>query len=244
MRILSITHQRDAGAGVFAEAVTAAGGRHDEWAIAEAEEPPGDPRSYDGVMVFGGSMHTNHEHEHPWLVAEKRVLGELLDAGTPLLGVCLGAQLLSEAAGGDARPAREPEIGWFEVAVTDEGTGDPLIGPLAPSFQAFEWHSYECGVPADAVVLACSPVCAQAFRVGDRAWGIQFHAEVSAAEAHGWADDYRADPDAVRIGIDPQELHAAIEPRIEAWNALGRALCARFLEAAARPRAVALTRPP
>lgn len=235
MRVLSIIHQRDAGPGVFIEAVVGAGGRHDQWLIAERPVPPADPSAYDAVMVFGGSMHADSVDEYGWLVAEKRLLAELLDQGTPLLGVCLGAQLLSEAAGGDARRARQPEIGWYEVEVTEEGAADPVIGPLAPSFEAFEWHSYECGVPERAAVLACTPVCAQAFRVGDRAWGIQFHAEVSAAEAHSWTDDYRADPDAIRMGIQPGELHEAIAPRIAAWNELGRGLCTRFLEAAARP---------
>jgi GMP synthase-like glutamine amidotransferase len=232
MRVLAITHQRDAGPGVFAEAIGGAGDQLDEWRVDEGGPPPGDPEAHDAVIVFGGAMHVDHEDRHPWLAAEKALLRRLLAAQTPLLGVCLGAQLLSEAAGGDARRAREPEIGWFEVEVTAEGAADPLLGPLAPRFEACEWHSYECGVPEHAVVLARSPVCAQAFRVGRAAWGIQFHAEVSAAGLEAWTIDYRADPDAVRIGLDPEVLAAASEQRIGAWNRLGRELCGRFLSAA------------
>jgi len=234
MRVLSITHQRDAGPGVFADAIAAAGGELEQWFRAETEAPPAAPATYDAVMTFGGSMHVDQRKEHGWIAQEIALLRELLERGTPLLGVCLGAQLLSEAAGGDAHRAREPEIGWFEIEVTDAGAEDPLLGPLAPRFEAFEWHSYECGLPAQATVLARTPVCAQAFRVGESAWGIQFHAEVSPADVERWIDDYRAE-DALRDGVDPEALRAQTLPRMAAWNDLGRELCGRFLAAVARP---------
>jgi len=218
---------------VFAEAIEAAGGQLERWHIVETDEPPANPLGYDIVFSFGGAMNVDQEERHPWLREEKRLLAELLERGTPLMGVCLGAQLLSEAAGGAPRRAREPEIGWYEVEVTDAGAEDPLIGPLAPRFEAFEWHSYETGLPVDAVVLARTPVCAQAYRLGERAWGIQFHAEVSATDALGWIQHYHVDPDAVRLGIEPAAFRAESEPRIAAWNQLGRDLCARFLAAVA-----------
>jgi GMP synthase-like glutamine amidotransferase len=229
MRLLAIVHEHDAGPGVFAEAVAASGDELDLWRIDEASDPPAEPSDYDAVMVFGGTMHVDHVDRHPWLVGERELLTELLGRGVPLLGVCLGAQLLSEAAGGSARLAREPEIGWFEVEVTGDAARDPVFGPLAPRFDAFEWHSYECGLPAEAVVLARTPVCAQGFRVGPRAWGIQFHAEVTRATLVGWLEDYGSDPDAVAVGLDPVAMAAASEGRIDAHNQRGRELCARFL---------------
>src|SRR5919197_5772330 len=183
MRVLAIVHQRDAGAGVFGEAVRNAGHELDTWLIAESPDPPTDPLDFDAVMTFGGSMNVDEEEEHPWLRGEKELLGELLHRGTPLLGACLGTQLLAEAAGAKPRRASEPEIGWHQVEVTAAGAEDPLIGPLAPRFTAFQWHSYEAPLPPDAVALAHSPVCLQAYRVGETAWGIQFHAEVTAADA-------------------------------------------------------------
>jgi GMP synthase-like glutamine amidotransferase len=233
MRVLSITHERDAGPGVFADAIAAEGGVLEEWFRAETDAPPADPATYDAVMTFGGSMHVDQRDEHGWIAPEIALLRELLERGTPLLGVCLGAQLLSEAAGGDTHRARDPEIGWFEIEVTDSGARDPLLGHLAPRFEAFEWHSYECGLPAQATVLARTPVCAQAFRVGEAAWGIQFHAEVTPADVERWIDDYRAE-DARRDGVDPQALRAQTLPRMAAWNDLGRELCERFLATVAR----------
>lgn len=239
MRVLAITHQRDAGPGVFAEACANAGARLDEWLVAEAGEPPAEPSSYDAVISLGGAMHADQTHQHSWLDPEKELLRELLEGATPILGVCLGAQLLAEAAGGEAVAAREPEIGWVEVEVGAAGARDPLLAPLAPRFTGFSWHSYECLLPAGATALATTPNCTQAYRLADAAaWGIQFHAEVSAADAAYWARHYHTDPDAVRVGVDPALLGAEIEQRIAAWNALGVALCERFL-AAASPRSPA-----
>jgi GMP synthase-like glutamine amidotransferase len=231
VRALAIVHQRDAGAGVFADAADDRGVELDTWLRAETDSPPADPAGYDAVLTFGGAMHADHEGRHPWLRDEKRMLAELLEREVPLLGVCLGSQLLAEAAGGAAQRASEPEIGWFEVEVVDDGNDDPLLGPLAPAFEAFEWHSYEVELPDTATVLARTPACIQAYRLGASAWGIQFHAEVSAADAEKWIGEYDTDKDAVRVGVDPEALRRETRERIEAWNGLGRDLCGRFLDA-------------
>jgi GMP synthase-like glutamine amidotransferase len=232
MRALAILHQRDAGPGVFADEIRERGVELDEWLLPESgTSPPREIAEYDAVLTFGGAMHADQEDRHPWLRFEKDFLEALLEDGMPILAVCLGCQLLAEAAGGLARRAREPEIGWLEVEITDEGAVDPVIGPLAPRFTGFQWHSYEAVPPEGAAILARSPVCAQAYRIGGRAWGIQFHAEVTAANLGHWIDDYRSDGDAVRIGIDPRALHAESEEKIADWNRLGRELCGRFLDA-------------
>lgn len=233
MRVLSIVHQADAGAGVFGESLRDAGAELDEWLVSGGGDPPADPFGYDAAMVFGGAMHVDQADRHEWLDPEKRLLSELLERGTPLLGACLGAQLLCAAAGGQVRRMREPEIGWLGVEVLDEAADDPLIGPLAPGFDAFQWHSYECVPPPPARVLARSGACAQAFKLGERAWALQFHAEVSAADAASWIDDWRSDEDAVRIGLDADALRAKTADAIAAWNELGRALAARWLDAVA-----------
>jgi GMP synthase-like glutamine amidotransferase len=238
MRLLSINHQPDAGPGVFAEAIAGAGARLEEWHIAETPAPPVAPGGYDAVMSFGGSMDVDQEDRYPWLVDEKALLQELLAAGTPFLGVCLGAQLLSEAAGGNAHRLARPEIGWFEVEVCAEGVRDPLLGALAPHFEGFEWHSWGCGAPDHAIVLARTPACTQAFRIGESAWGIQFHAEVTATNAEAWIDEHKSEPEAKRLGIDPEALRAQTMPRMAAWNSLGRELCGRFLAAVQARRGV------
>jgi GMP synthase (glutamine-hydrolysing) len=233
MRALAITHQRDAGPGVFADAMTARGVELDEWFIAETDSPPADPLGYDAVLTFGGAMHPDQDSEHAWMRPQKELLTELIRREVPLLGACLGSQLVGDAVGSPPRRAREPEIGWYRVEVTEEGRDDPLIGPLAPAFTAFEWHSYEVPLPPRAVALARSAACLQAWRLGETTWGIQFHAEVSAADARSWIDDYQVDPDAIAMAIDPKELRAETDPRMNGWNELGRALCGRFLDVVA-----------
>jgi GMP synthase (glutamine-hydrolysing) len=106
------------------------------------------------------------------------------------------------------------------------------IAPLAPHFDALEWHSYASPLPPAAVPLAHSAACLQAYRLGAAAWGIQFHAEVTAEGFEAWLADYRSDPDAVRANLDFGELGARTRAAIGGWNELGRELCGRFLAVA------------
>ena len=232
-RALAIVHEEDAGPGVFGDEARARGWKVDAWMIATSD-PPRAPKTYDAVLTFGGSMNPDQEAEHPWLRREKELLASLVEADVPVMGVCLGSQILAEGMGAPAERAPEPEIGWFDVRLTPEGLDDPVMGVLGPRFEAFQWHSYRSPLPPGAVKLAGSPLALQAYRVGDSAWGIQFHAEVAEVDAVGWAVNFAVDEDAVRIGIDPDELSARILERIGAWNQLGRSLCGRFLAEAER----------
>lgn len=229
MRVLAIVHQPEAGPGVFTAAIAAAGHQLDQWLLPDVPEPPADPFGYDAVLTLGGAMHADQGERHAWLAEENTLLAGLIERGKPLLGLCLGGQLVAAAAGATVRPAPRPEIGWHRVELTEEGRRDPLLGPLAPSFEAFGWHSYEFPLPPGAFPLASSDLCLQAARVGDRAWALQFHPEVSAADAAHWIADYRSDPDAVRIGLDPDALGAETKAKIGAFNQLGRDLCDRWL---------------
>lgn len=233
MRALAIVYQRDAGPGVFADEFEARGVELDTWLRAEEDSPPRDLHDYEAVLTFGGAMHVDQEDRHPWLRQQKNLIGELLESATPLIGVCLGSQMLAEAAGAPPRRSGEPEIGWKELELTPEGAADPIFGGLPARFSAFEWHSYEAPLPPGAVALARSPVCLQAYRVADRAWGIQFHPEVSSEDAMAWIRDYRNDEDAVRTGVDPVVLGEETRSAIAGWNDLGRTLCGRFIEFAA-----------
>jgi GMP synthase-like glutamine amidotransferase len=218
---------------VFGEEIRERGWVLDEWLISKEKDPPADPLGYDAVLTFGGAMNVHERDAHPWIERELRLLAELLELGKPLLGACLGTQLLAEAAGGEVRRASDPQIGWFPVEVEATAKDDPLFGAETAEgrFEAFQWHSYEAFPPPGAAVLARDSVCNQAYRLGDRAWGIQFHAEVSATDALRWIGDWRSDPDAVRIGLDPDALRAETEGKIHDWNRFGRELCGRFLDA-------------
>jgi GMP synthase (glutamine-hydrolysing) len=238
VRVLNVVHELDAPAGVFGEAVEAAG--HELVGWLPPQSPPPSLDEIGAAMVFGGSMNVDEEQAHPWLAPEKRLLRELLDRRLPTLGVCLGSQLLAEVAGTQPRRAREPEIGWHAIELLPEAAADPLLGQLPSRIEGFQWHSYESPLPPEAVALARSPVCLQAFRLTDRpAWGLQFHAEVTEKAVCDWLDDYRADSDAVRIGIDPDAIRAETRAKIGAWNELGRGIAERFAQEATALRAAA-----
>jgi GMP synthase (glutamine-hydrolysing) len=235
MRVLTIVHEHDAGPGVFGEVLDAAAGVDvDTWLAAERAQPPVAATTYDAVLTFGGAMHPHEEAQHPWLIHEKHFLVEALTGTVPLLGVCLGAELIAEAAGGATGHMPRPEIGWYKVGLTDAGRGDPVFGPAGADFEALEWHSYAIELPATATVLARSENCIQGYRIGGCAWGIQFHAEVTDTDFQYWLDHYSTDEDAVRVGIDADAIARETAGRMQSWHELGRGICARFLEAASR----------
>jgi GMP synthase-like glutamine amidotransferase len=169
---------------------------------------------FDAVMIFGGEA--NVDDAHGWLAEEKELIRGWLKRGTPLLGVCLGAQLIAQVAGADVRRLDQPEVGWHEVS------GD---GELLPErFLAFEWHRYGFDhAPPGAKELARNDAGCQAFQLGN-ALAIQFHAEVDEPTVNGWIRDYGAE-----VNADPEALAAETEREITRWNDFGRALCDRWL---------------
>jgi GMP synthase-like glutamine amidotransferase len=226
VRVLSVTHGPSVPGGVFDEVVEASGHELERWIVPDGAAP-GAAQEFDAVMAFGGSMHPDEDARFGWLESEEEFLKDVLAGGTPVVGVCLGAQMLARAAGAWIGPAREEEIGWLDVELTPAGADDPVVGVLPPQFEAFQWHRYTFGIPEGGLELASSYVCTQAFRVG-HAWGLQFHAEVTLPMIRAWAVE-----DAHELPFTADELLAATTPRIAEWNEHGRRLCSAFLDAAA-----------
>ena len=240
MRVLSIVHERTAGSGVFAEVARAHHAELVEWMPALGGAPSAG--EFDAALVFGGATHADQELEYTWLQTEKQLLRELLLAAVPTLGVCLGAQLVAEVAGGGVVRMPAPEIGWTPVQLTAAARADALLGPLPRDFESFQWHSYEVLTPGGAVALARSAACLQAFRLASAPWwGIQFHAEATSETIAGWIEDYRSDPDAVRAERDWAALLAQTRREFANWNELGVGICERFLRHA-RTRACCVRR--
>ena len=229
MRVLSIVHQPDAASGVFADASADAGHELDEWLIPARPEPPAPLESYGAVLVFGGAMHVDQEDRHGWLRDERILLQRLVADGVPVLGVCLGGQLLAKALGAHVRRMPSSQVGWFDVELTPEAADDPLFGALPARFSSLQWHTYRFELPDGAVPLARNDRCLQAFRFGPSAWGIQFHAEVTRESVADWIESSKPEDDGA---LDVERLRSETEVRIAAWNAFGRDLCGRFLAAA------------
>jgi GMP synthase (glutamine-hydrolysing) len=228
VRVLSATHGPSVPGGVFDEVAEAAGHELERWVVPLGGVPQ-PAASYDAIMVFGGSMHPDQDEQHGWLEREEAFLRDALANEVPVVGVCLGAQMLARAAGAWVGPSPQPEIGWFEVELTPEGRGDPVLGVLPPRTEAFQWHSYTFGIPAKGTELATSACCTQAFRVGTRAWGVQFHAEVTLPMVRAWTAE---EPD--ELPGSAEAFLAETEGRIAEWNDHGRRLAEAFLSAAKR----------
>lgn len=225
MDVLSIVHGGDAGPELFAPLVAEAGHRLDEWRFESGAPPPLD--GYGAVIVWGGFMHPDQDDLYPWLRHETEWLRGLLEqSAPPTLGICLGSELLARAAGAWVGQLAVPEICWGEVELTEAGVGDPVLSALPPRFEGLLWHHYAHDLPEGGVALAQSAASLQAFRLGERCWGIQFHPEVTEPQLGRWiADESDPPPDRERLRTETRE-------RIGRWNELGRRLCRAFLATA------------
>lgn len=222
MTVLFVEHPDGGGPGVFEDVVPMM--RWQAW----CSDPPN--VSLDAVVVYGGSHNVVGGPE--WLSREIAWLSERLSEGVPVLGVCLGAQVLAAASGAPVSRSLPPEIGWHPAWLTDAGRADPVLSVYEPSFVACQWHSWAFSLPAGASLLALSAACPQAFRYGSSV-GVQFHPEVDAPTLDRWIGDWRNDPDAVSRGFDPEYARAEAAQRLPAWNEDGRRLLRAFLEDAA-----------
>jgi len=186
-RFAVIQHLGPEGPGLIAAVAPAHGVTLDVRRVDRGARVPS-AAEVDGVVVLGGTMGVSDAAAYPHLVAEQRLLADACDRGLPVLGVCLGAQLLAAALGARVYQGPAPEIGFGDVRLTPEGERDPVLGPSGPSLPAFHWHGDTFDLPRGAVCLAGTAAYArQAFRAGARAYALQFHVELDAALARDWA---------------------------------------------------------
>ena len=162
-----------------------------EWRAVEldAGESIPDLGGYDALWVMGGPMDVWEDDLHPWLEAERAAIREaVLERRMPFLGFCLGHQLLAQALGGEVGPADEPEIGIFDVELTEAGRASPLFEGVPATHACLQWHGAEVRQPPPgARVLAASSACAvQALGVGDHAFSIQYHVEITERTVREW----------------------------------------------------------
>ncbi|MDP8266860.1 MAG: type 1 glutamine amidotransferase [Candidatus Aceula meridiana] len=155
------------------------------------ESLPASLEDIESVVVLGGPMNVYEEQKHPFLADENLFIQKVIEAEIPFMGICLGSQLLAKACDAKVTKAPEKEVGFYDVALTEEGTCDPLFKGLEPNLKVFQWHEDAFNIPKQARHLAQSERCHhQAFRVGKNAYGLQFHVEVKRDIIESWIKEY------------------------------------------------------
>ncbi len=188
---------------------------------------------YEALIVLGGPMNADQIDRYPNLRTEVKILEEAAERDMSILGICLGAQLLSKALGGSVSPNPRPEIGWYDVDVTDAGLSDPVLGAFGPRREVFQWHQDGIALPPSAVCLASSAVSpVQAFRYGEHAYGFQFHLEASRSLIERWltVPDHQAILADRNAGIDAAAIRARTKAAIGPLEALGRETFGRWID--------------
>jgi GMP synthase-like glutamine amidotransferase len=189
MRAHTLQHVLFEGLGSISPWLAAAGYDVTATRFYQSAELP-DVNDIDFLVVMGGPMSVNDEDRFPWLAAEKRFIGAAVQAGKPVLGVCLGAQLIASAEGARVFANPQKEIGWFPVRGIDSGRQAHFRFP--PSATVFHWHGETFDLPAAAVRLAQSEACPnQAFQLGRSVIGLQFHLETTPASSRDMVDNCR-----------------------------------------------------
>lgn len=168
-----------------------------------------DASDADALVVFGGEQAATDDDVHPYLPRLAELMAAYTQADKPVLGICLGSQILARAFGSDNHLGTASEFGWVDVALTEAGRADPVLGVLPDLFPVFQWHSDTFTLPAGALHLAHSATARhQAFRIGRATYGTQFHFEANRAVVADWLESF---PDGIaRMDAAFANRHAAL----------------------------------
>lgn len=188
---------------------------------------------YHGLVVLGGPMAADQSERYPHLAYEQEVIRSVVEQGLPVLGICLGAQLLAAAFGGTTLRRAAPEFGWARVKPTAAGRVDPLITHFGDAETVYQWHSDTFTLPPAAVQLAESEACQfQAFRLCDQAYGFQFHLEADRSLIDRWVSTpaHVAELAELGVGLDRARAMTECDQYLPRATELGQAVFTAFIE--------------
>lgn len=195
MRVHWLQHADHEGLGCIERWLRARGHRLSGTQLQHGESLP-DVNDFDWLIVMGGPMNIYEHDRYPWLIGEKLLIRDACVKKKQVLGICLGSQLLADVLGGPVTENEEPEIGWFDVLLSDDARTSPCLADFPEKFQAFHWHGDTFSYPPGATPLMSSEACAcQAFSWGEgRVLGLQFHLEVEFEDARRWLQSGAPEP--------------------------------------------------
>lgn len=192
-----------------------------------------DTSTCDGLIVLGGPMNCNQSDRYPHLPTEIDAIRQMIEAKKPVLGICLGAQLIARALGAHVAPNRPKEIGWYELNPTADGRTDPLFSHFSSSQMIFQWHGDMFDIPHGAVHLATSPDCPnQAFRYHDNVYALQFHLEVDEPMISRWLQHPMMMQEAIELGGEnhPSDISTATKLHIDQSITLSDRIFGEFIQ--------------
>ena len=223
--LVILQHESDDPPGSIAAALRDLGVPFEVRRLDEGDALPEWPHETSGIIALGGAMHVTQTREFPFLDAEVKLMRRIVHEGGPVWGICLGAQLLTLAAGGDVYKRKQAEVGWVSI---EKVADDPLLRGISSPVVAFGWHAYSCRVPATSHLIARTGDGVQAFRAGGKAWATQFHPEVDAVMAPHWVRDAAAEHHEQGKGWI-EELHADTDRYLPAYPSFCRVLTENFV---------------
>jgi len=188
---------------------------------------------YNGLVVLGGPQAADQVERYPHLIYEREAIRRAIECDIPVLGICLGAQLIAATLGGRTLRGRAPEYGWVDVRPTAAGQADPLVGFMNRSEPIFQWHSDTFSLPPDVVHLAESDSCRyQAFRYRDNVYGFQFHLEANRALINRWLATPHRDKEFGSPGarLDPAQVRTQTDRNMPRARELGESVFGAFVE--------------
>ncbi|HEY2759393.1 MAG TPA: gamma-glutamyl-gamma-aminobutyrate hydrolase family protein [Pirellulales bacterium] len=247
--VIALQHVPHEGLGTIGDALARAGAHCKIVDAFAGPLPKFDPRDWSGLVVLGGPMNVDQTDRYPALAEEVRWLQQAVEATLPVLGICLGSQLLAKALGSKVFANRIKEIGWYEVELMAAAEEDALFQELAKpqaggevrseaarKINVFQWHGDTFDLPAGAVQLASSEQCEnQAFRFGESAYGLQFHMEVTAEIIDDWLYEGGNCGELAELNyINPMAIREQMPQKLPMMESMGRMVFDRFVKMCAQ----------
>ena len=213
-KILVIQHNLDDHLNELAAPLIEAGLQIDTWDVESAQAPTLDISGYDGIVSLGAIAGVLEEAKHAWMPVERKMFEQALELDIPLLGICFGSQLLASAGGAEVYKVATPEVGWTKVdmvsagaaAGVEGGSTDAVMAALGDAPDVFHFHYDSFTIPENFELFGVTGDIPQAFKVGKRAWGMQFHIEVGLAAMHSWFATYGRAFEKEGVSIEEQKV--------------------------------------
>lgn len=235
--ILFIQHIDIEGPGTLGEYLQKKGFKLHTVRLDRDEPLPENLRDLEAVVSLGGPMNVYEEEKYSFLARENKLIKEVLRAEIPFLGICLGSQLLAKAADAWVKKSPLREVGWFQVRLTSDGQSDPLFAGMERDAEVYQWHEDMWEMPQDGKLLATAEGCPhQAFKIGENAYGLQFHVEVTKENIADWCNAYFQKGDPV-LQQQAARMLAEYDRKQDTFNMIARRVYDNFIKILERRKA-------